>query len=187
MVYKYVVTLKNRNQKLIDRFSILIMCVSVILFIETLISSGEIDLALLIISMVAIIAFATDIRKQLKTDQPSSFRNALLVTGIAWLAMPYSQWVAIPIIFLALIEKQSKFPLEIGFADDHVKMNSLFRRKYSWADFNHIVLKDGYLTLDLKNNKFIQLEVLDQEDDDGDEEEFNEYCLARLKFVSGET
>jgi hypothetical protein len=61
-------------------------------------------------------------------------------------------------------------------------INTLFRRRYDWTDFNNVVLKDGLLTLDFKNNRLLQKEVLEDDDeDDADEDEFNDYCQTRLK------
>jgi hypothetical protein len=36
------------------------------------------------------------------------------------------------------------------------------------------------LTLDFKNNRILQKEVVDDEEEDADEDEFNTYCRERL-------
>ena len=48
-------------------------------------------------------------------------------------------------------------------------------------EINNIVLKDGLLTIDLKNNKLIQKEVND-EVLPSDEHDFNEFCRQRLSI-----
>jgi hypothetical protein len=45
---------------------------------------------------------------------------------------------------------------------------------------NNVMLKDGMLTLDFKNNKLLQKETID-EDGDADEDEFNAWCRERFK------
>ena len=48
-----------------------------------------------------------------------------------------------------------------------------------WNEFNNIILKDDMLTLDFKNNKLLQLDVV-QSDKEVDEESFNNFCS---KFI----
>ena len=83
---------------------------------------------------------------------------------------------------MGLFERQAKFPLEIGFSEDSIVINTLFRRRYRWTDFNNIVLKDDLLTLDFKNNRLLQRETIDEEGD-AEEDEFNDYCREQLNVA----
>jgi predicted neutral ceramidase superfamily lipid hydrolase len=49
---------------------------------------------------------------------------------------------------------------------------------HSWSEFNNVVLKDGLLTLDFRNNKLIQLAV--SEVDLPPEQSFNEFCRSQI-------
>jgi hypothetical protein len=80
---------------------------------------------------------------------------------------------------MGLFEKQAKFPLEVGFSDNRIIINTLIRRKYNWGDFNNIVLKDDLLTMDFKSNHLLQRETIDEEGD-AEEDEFNNYCSQQL-------
>ena len=46
---------------------------------------------------------------------------------------------------------------------------------YHWNEFSNIILKDGLLTLDFKNNKLLQV-TIDETKMAVDENEFNEFC-----------
>jgi hypothetical protein len=86
----------------------------------------------------------------------------------------------------AFLEYQTKRPLEIGFDYDRIVINTLIRQRHDWSAFNNIVLKDGLLTLDFKNNRLMQKEIADDEDeDDADEEEFNTWCREQLARAYG--
>jgi len=78
------------------------------------------------------------------------------------------------------MEYQAKYPLEIGFSDEEILRNTLIKKKYRWSDLNNVILKDGLLTIDFKNNKLFQKEALDEEEMDAAEAEFNAYCQQRL-------
>jgi len=180
MQYDYVVTLKRENPRRTDLVSFLLLIFSFLVFSYEQIKqgfSGFLSIAnLILLSGLLINLYASRQGKDLH------FRNWLLVAGLFWLGMPYFQWMSIPFVIFALLEAQAKYPLEIGFYSGGVVINSLFQKKILWSDLETVVLKDGLLTLDFKNNTLLQKEVLDDDDPDAEEEEFNEYC--RNKFLN---
>ncbi len=90
-------------------------------------------------------------------------------------------WIGLIFAFLIFLEAQAKHAVEIGFDTDCIVINTLFSRRFGWSDLSNVILRDGLLTLDFKNNRLIQREIADEEDeDDADEEEFNSFCRDRL-------
>jgi hypothetical protein len=117
--------------------------------------------------------------------RPIRYRFWLLIAAIGWIGLTPPPWVGAIFFLLSFLEYQTKRPLEIGFDHDRIVMNTLFKRQFDWSVLNNVILKDGLLTLDFKNNKLIQKMVADDDDeDDADEEEFNTYCRSRLTAVS---
>jgi len=185
MRYEYVVTLKRDNEKRIDLISFLLCLLSVLAFIFQQLRTAEFSLFL---SGAAILIAGGIIANfnSAKKGNRIRYKNWLLIAGLSWLAMPYLQWLSILFFILAFLEYQAKYPLEIGFSNDTIVINTLFKKKFSWNDFNNVVLKDGLLTLDFKNNKLFQKEALEDEEDDADEDEFNDYCRQQLIRVAGQ-
>ena len=94
------------------------------------------------------------------------------------------EWLFVAFILLAILERQAKFPLEIGFSESQVVFNTMLKKKYDWSQLSNVVLKDGLLTIDFHNNHLLQREVEDEEDEeDVPEEEFNEFCRAQLQKI----
>lgn len=179
MVYDYVVTLQNRSRRLVDRFSLLTVGVSLLLFITQFILDTDkrwihIIGAVLLIGLLAINAY-----KQRKNVAPVHYNSILMITGVVWASMPFLPWLSILFIVMGLLEKQAKKNLEIGFHEDRIVFNSFPRKFYSWSDFSNIVLRDNLLTLDFADNRLFQRETIDDEGD-AEEDEFNAYCRARL-------
>jgi hypothetical protein len=178
MHYDYVVTLKRDNARKTDLVSVLLLVFSILNFCYAQIRTGF-SVFLIIAVIVVIIGLVVNIYLA-QTGREMRFRNWLFVTGIFWLGMPYFPWMFLPFVFFALLEAQAKYPLEVGFFSDGVVINSLFKKKFSWSAFQSVVLKDGLLTLDFKDNKLIQKEVLDDDEPDAPEDEFNDYCRSKL-------
>ena len=109
------------------------------------------------------------------------YRYLLLLAAAGWMLLTPTPWVGAFFFILTFLEYQTKRPLEIGFDYDRVVINTLIKRQFDWSVLNNVILKDGLLTLDFKNNRLIQKEVADDDDeDDADEEEFNAWCRTRL-------
>ena len=115
-----------------------------------------------------------------RSDREIYYSKALLIAGLVWTKMPYAQWMVAVFALLALLEYQAKKPVEIGFADDHIMLSRLFRKKVGWNEVDNVVLKGGLLTLDFKNNKLLQKEI-DSGENEATEEEFNDWVKNRLR------
>jgi NADH:ubiquinone oxidoreductase subunit 6 (subunit J) len=178
--FPYVVVLKNTTDRAFTVLAILLNVVSGVFFFQEFILVGPLDLrAVALAVLVGILVW--NIVKERKGGKPF-YDRAYLVTALLWMGMPYLQWLFIPFVVLAILEHQVKFPLEIGFSENQIVFNTLFRKKYHWSDLSNVMLKDGLLTIDFSNNRLMQREVVDDEDeDDASEEEFNLFCRQQLK------
>ena len=58
-------------------------------------------------------------------------------------------------------------------------MRSVPKKHIEWSQLNNIILKDGLLTIDFKNNKFIQ-QFIDDTNTALNEQEFNDFCGQQL-------
>jgi hypothetical protein len=184
MVFTYLVTLRNDNRKYIDVLSFLLCTASALLFLrQQLITPQKTIVYGIGFLFVAILVARNVYLKQVKKQEYVRYNRALFFTAIVWTVMPYFQWLVFVFAFLGLFEFHAKFPLEIGFTDKQIVFNSLLKKRYTWKDFNNVVLKDNVLTLDFKNNKIFQKETID-EDGEADEDEFNEFCRQSLNMVT---
>ena len=181
MIYKYVVVLKNLQNRYIDLLGFFLSIFSAFCFARELTVANKVGIAYLIGLVVVLGIVIYNLVLTYRFKRKVYYARALLIAALVWMKMPYWQWLAFVFIILALLEYQAKYAVEIGFTDGHVMINSLFKKKYSWTQFNNVVLKDGIITLDFTNNRVLQRELEDDdEEEDADEEEFNEYCRSRL-------
>lgn len=179
MRYEYVVSIKRDNEKHIDTISFCLCALSALAFTFEQFRTAHFIFFLSFATAIIVVGLTLNFISAKKGNQVR-YRNWLFIAGIFWIGMPYLQWLAAIFFILAFLEYQAKYPLEVGFSQDEIVINSLFKKKIPWSQFNNIILKDGLLTLDMKNNKIFQKEVLDEDEPDADEDEFNEYCQERL-------
>jgi len=181
MIYQYAVTLRNTSSRYVDRISLWLLLISVALFLREPLNGFDRKQLIFLAAalLIAGIVIRNFMLRKRNPGQAVFYRPALYAAAVGWIFMPYQAWLFVPLVLMAMFERQAKMPLEIGFTDDAVVINTLFRRYYRWADFNNIVLKDDILTLDFKNNRLLQRETVDEEGEAG-EDEFNDYCRERL-------
>lgn len=192
MRYQYVVTLKRDSERATDTLSVLLCLLSAVFFIFAA-TTSSLDQGSIVplawfdgaIGTILVVGLIVNLLARRSGRRHVRYRYLLLVAALGWLGSFVYPLLFIPFVALAFLEYQTKRPLEIGFDSDRVVINTLIRRKYDWSAFSNIVLRDGLLTIDFKNNRLLQKEVLEDEEDedDADEQEFNEYCQARLTAV----
>jgi hypothetical protein len=186
MRYQYVVTLKRESERATNLLSFFMCLLSGIAFLFAAFRDEKIFWLLLPLGILLIIgAIFQDISTR-RGRRGIQYRYLLVLSALGWIGMPVLPWLGVFFVILAFLEYQTKRPLEIGFDSDRVVINTLIRRQYDWSAFSNVVLRDGLLTIDFKNNRLLQKEVQDDEEDedDADEQEFNDYCRSRLAAVA---
>lgn len=69
---------------------------------------------------------------------------------------------------------------KVYFSLNEIRYPSFPAKHIKWQSLNNCLLKDGLLTIDLKNNKIIQ-QLIDETATTIDEKEFNEFCRQQLE------
>lgn len=181
--FNFVVTIRNNRYRVYDRISMLLLFISVVAFAYVSFQALAIKQKLFYAgaTIVILISWYIIILLARRNNTAVSFRPVLFAAGLAWCIPPYGNFFIAGLFILAgLIEKQVKFAQEMGVNEIGITFNSFPSfRFHAWAELNNVVLKDGLLTVDYKNNKVFQKEI--QEAPAYLEKEFNEFCAEQLK------
>jgi hypothetical protein len=125
-----------------------------------------------------------------KQKKEKSFIVIYLLVTTVWVTET-SYWYA-GLLFLLLLILQARMENDfwIRISSARITISSLIRKHYEWSAFDNIVLKDGLLTLDFKNNRIIQAEPdgkywengasTETGNYTGFEQDFNEFCREHL-------
>jgi hypothetical protein len=178
--YPYIIVLTNESSWYVNVFGFLLSTGSAFMFTREMFLRDAIILPYLagVIFIASLLAW--NAYSYYKAGNEIYYSKALLIAGIVWTRMPHFQWLVVVFAFLALLEYQAKRAPEIGFSDDHIVFNNLFRKKFSWSEIQNVVLKNGLLTIDFRNNRLFQREI-DSGESEASEHEFNEWVKLRIK------
>lgn len=183
-LFQYVLIIKKREKAAnIDAVSITLCFISWIFFIFQSYLHQVYLSALFIGSFVIPVLITRSVINRRK-NATSTYKHPLFATGLLWLLVPGMRWVALFFIIFILFDHQSRQPLEIGVSDERIVINTFFRKKHTWEEFSNVILRDNLLTLDFKNNRILQREILPTRSDI-DEKEFNAFCREQLQNTKG--
>ncbi len=84
-------------------------------------------------------------------------------------------------LLLLILYLISKRPLLVSISSSSVAYPSFPKKVFAWEQLNNVVLKDGLLTLDFKNNRILQAEINNAQKEIN-EQEFNDFCRRQLQF-----
>ena len=185
--YDYIIVLKTPDYKVIDWMSQLMLLLAVAGFAfvafmslsqtNIILSISESWLLLFFCSLIIgwwIFSFG-----QAKRGVIPYYRFALMFAAWGWFVVPGGKLVAIIYLLACFLEKPVKVPPEVAFDGVEMVFNSFPKKIILWPAVNNVVLKDGLLTIDLKNNTLIQKQVND-EVSAAVEFEFNEFCREQI-------
>lgn len=108
----------------------------------------------------------------------SKFTYAFAAICITWF-MVTQYWFALATFVLLVLQYISNQKLALLFYNDRVVAPGILEKTISWSSFSNVILKDGLLTLDYKNNRISQYMVEDS-NELPDERDFNEFCRQQL-------
>jgi len=182
--YDYLVTLRRNIDKKVNTVSVILLVISICIFLYTgaRLMGTAFQKHAIICYVIAGFSGLWIVLKQL--GKITYYRLAFLVSGAALFFPPFQlTWIGILFLLIGLLEKQAKFPQEVGFDAEGITTNAIPNRFYSWKEVTNVVLRGGILTIDFKTNKLYQKEVQNKVSR-ALEEEFNSFCRKQLESVS---
>jgi len=134
------------------------------------------------ILLAAIVSIAIMLWATLKNSDQKTKKSAsifMFIFGIIiWLK--YSMyWGSVINIALLFLHLNAVKILLIEVTKEYISYPSFIEKKISWAEVQNIILKDGLLTIDQKNNTLTQYEVI-YDALNITENDFNQFC-SKLK------
>ena len=183
---RFELLLKNEKVKSYDRITLFIILINLAIFVLLALQSAEqriritsITGSLLIVTLL-IIHF---IVKNTKTRNTSLYSFiSVLSAAITWMIIG-KWWAALLCFALSALYQISRKPLQVLFNPDKINYTSFPVRSIQWNELNNVILKDGILTIDFRNNKIVQAEI-DDVSNTINEKEFNDFCSQQLKDKS---
>lgn len=177
--YDYVITLRQENAKAADIFGVLLSALPFAYFLRLFSETGQtlFPISAGIIMLLLIVNFI-----KWRKKKPINFRFVFGVIAITFIIIKNefdTIWLAVLYFVLIFAEAQFKRMPEKGFDANGITDNGWIRTFVPWNEIKNVLVKDGLLTVDYKNNKLIQKEI-DGESTPATDAEFNSFCALQI-------
>jgi hypothetical protein len=181
---RFVVTLKNEKLNAYNRVSYFISAINIAFFIFYAIyeKHGSERIIWIIVSLLILSVRLAEpfIRKNL-VKQKINVNITYCLLIVAWFFV--NIWLALVHVLLVLSDIIARRILNVRFLDEAIMYPSFPEKNIQWNELENVILKDGILTIDFKNNKLLQAEI-DTVEKQIDETAFNFFCQQQLKLIA---
>lgn len=132
-----------------------------------------------IIIAIVLLAAAAGLKLLLSRFKFTTQILTILAAVLSFIAIRSIPFATLLVVYAIAVKKLYISPGITINSEGIIITKMLSKPVHYWNEFNNIILKDDMLTLDFKNNKLLQLNVV-QSDKEVDEESFNNFCS---KFI----
>ena len=174
---QFELILKNEKETSYKRISILLLVLNLvgllfITYLKDFKSWGP-----FIMAAIAIFSAFISFYFKNKNERPT-LTGVFFVLSLAWILAGY--WVAglLNALFMILHTAALQKPV-VSINESRVIYPSFPKKKIDWQELSNLIIKDGLLTIDFKNNRIIQQHIADISSTI-DEKEFNDFCRQQL-------
>jgi hypothetical protein len=179
---QFEITLKNEKYRLYDRLAVFIFLLNAIGIIFTFFLKGQSSIvnrtgAFTLLLLVA--AILVHLNKSVNIKKEYYFFFAVLFASLYWI-LQHVWWLSVLLIVLAILYTFSKKKPVVHVSSQRITYPSFPVRSIQWQQLNNLIIKEGLLTIDFKNNKFIQ-QAIEENNNYINEQDFNDFCRQQLK------
>jgi len=179
-VYDFVVVLRDTHGRSVRRAGALLCLLGIAVLAYRWLELPEAGAGIVFLAGCGLLTTRNLIR--MRRNQPVRHWPSLALSGAGLLLVPPFHPAGIAFLALARLESFALRRSEVGFSDEGIRFNGPAGRRHAWAELQNVVLRDGLLTIDFRDNRLFQRYADDHDDEDYEagEDEFNRYCRERL-------
>ena len=179
---QYEVILKNQKKGFYNRLTINAIIFTTVLLICYCFTppAGRPQITIAIAALTLLIVFFLLYRYLQKNDAKLKMSYILIFSLImvTWLLLHQYIPAFVQVLF-AVFSVASIRRFIVLVHSDKIIYPSFPGKYILWKDLNSVILKDGLLTIDFKNNKLIQ-QLIDESSSSINEKDFNDFCKSKL-------
>lgn len=176
----YIIKLPNTKVRFYDIMGWMLVIINLTVFctlLYYLTSLQQRGYAILGIG-VTVIHFGLEKLFRKPHQKATAMQSTLLYFALIWLLLFHYYIIGAASLALAVLYYIAKREMDVVVYHDRIAYPSFPPKNIRWSELNNIILKDGLLTIDFKNNKIIQ-QLIDGKNT-VDETAFNQYCREQL-------
>jgi hypothetical protein len=176
----FIFSIKNENLKTYEKLSwfLILINISVLLFLGLKYQDSTDVKWIFVGAALIILATAYSFFGKKYRGKEMNYSVSFAVASFFWFEAGFI-WPGIINILIMIFELITNRKLDIVVNETSITYPSFPKKEMEWRELSNLILKDGILTIDMKNNKLIQVNI-EESATLVDEKEFNDFCRERI-------
>lgn len=176
--------LKNDKVRSYKRIVFLVAGISVIffLFYSFYANQGYQRIVWAMIALLVMLMCFIELKTR-KDDSSNGFSISITYLLLIACWMFINIWMAFAHVVLLMADSIARRSLIVLLSTNNIVYPTFPKKNIDWSELENVVLKDGLLTIDFKNNHLLQSEIISSDKNVG-ETAFNIFCKKQLKGLS---
>jgi len=171
----FAIEIPNERLKTYQKVAFIILTLNFLgfgyVFLRTIGNESFIAVAALILNAVPWLYFLLN-KKHIKSPV---IEFVFILSSFIWVYFG-NIWMGIMLLLFAVMSFFTNKKTIVTVNDEGVIYPSFPVKKYLWSHITHVICKDDILTIDLKDNKLLQLNIDKKFAAEFDADEFNKFC-----------
>jgi hypothetical protein len=186
MQQQYRIIIKNERYHQVRVFQVIFLAVMAIsLIIAAYYKNDVLNLIWpILLCFTIFIAVNQDDFSRWKFFRFNNFLASGFLWAIAGAALLLTWWMVLLLIIIAVMQLLVKKQYEIIVNVQSIEIKAQPPKSIDWQALQNLVIKDELLTIDYKNNKIFQAEIIPALSNIGSEADFNDFCRLQLAVHS---
>jgi hypothetical protein len=178
MAASFTFTVKPEKQASYARIELIVVVLHLFTFIILAVLNYPAGIGMLVLGIgVAAVYLLLYYYRKSNRFRLTLMEVPLYFFGLWWLNSGV-YWMAVLVLVFSIFATLSRQKIQVIVTEDAVLYRSFPQRSIQWAELDNVILKDGLLTIDFKNNKIIQQLI---EDNNISEAAFNSFCNQNIR------
>lgn len=179
----YTLIIPNTKTKTYDLMGWMLFSLHMAGFVYLLVASVDNDQRKWAASgiVLTLVFFSIEYFLRKKRKRFGGLQQSLYFLPAIWILLFHFYIIGSVALLLSVLYGISKREFRVYITREYIQLPSLFSGRHEWDELNNLILKDGLLTVDFRNNKIFQ-QLID-ENNPVDETEFNQFCRVQLAAV----
>lgn len=175
---KFEIEIKNEKIKIYKTITLLIVILNSLVFIFLLVDISRFKNAL--ISLCSLFLYAAYRAYKSKKNNQSFYFDEWIFFLLMILWANENIFIAILNLVLFLLYTITIQKIVYTFDTSLIKQKNFPWKKYRWNELSNVIVKNNLFTMDFKNNKLMQAEIMNVEIN---ETEFNDFARKQLEPI----
>lgn len=105
--------------------------------------------------------------------------TGIFMSGVCWIIIGFYM-NGILSLFFSILGYTAVKKIKIDFTEKQIVYPSFPKKTFLWQEVENVLLKEGVLTIDLKNNTLIQFTIKENEQENLNESDFNIFVQQQI-------